>query len=669
MTLGAVARQTRQTRLSRLLGPVLGLCALLLYSRTMAPSLGGTIDSPEFQQATYSLSIVHPTGYPLYLLLGRLWITLFPFGDPAFRVNLLSAIFGALSVWMLYETVRYLTGDLVAGAGAAGLFAVQAIPWAQAGVAEINTLNTLLTGLAFLCAALWATGKLPLPVAALSLGFALSHHRTSALYVPLLFLFALAALRWGSPRRTTLRTGLLSVLLLLLPFAAYAYLPLRGFTTDWYTNDYGGFWAEVLGESALPVIQGSLARPAQLTLGARRLLGAMFTGWTGWALVLLGLLGIAYALAYLVRYRKAVGGRGSGVGGASIDRFKMGTVLLYAAAFLTGLAFSTLYDILDITDYLGVPVFMWCVVAGAGIALLGRLWHESVVRLGLRGGLLVAGRVALIAALGGLVVLTANRSLHRPDLRVDFSGLDRWAFWNSVKAEDERMRQGGILIGDWPEANEALYLQYVDNWRRDLRVTKVDDVLTGDGKQIDRWLAEKQPVYLVGEHQSILSRYDAYRKGEVWLLSGARPPEAIPPMQHTLNRRYGDSITLLGYTLQPDPAELSPGALLNVTLYWKTDVRLGERYTVFNHVVDASGAKIGQKDDEPGHGFSPTVYWEPGKVYSDTFPVALDPEAKPGTYNLVVGLYRHINDTRLPAFDASGSPLGDYPELAAVTIK
>src|SRR5437870_4234748 len=123
----------------RLLGPMTALCALAIYGRTLAPSLGGTIDSAEFQQATYSLAIVHPTGYPLYLLLGRLWITIIPFGDPAFRVNLLSVIFGALSVWVLYETVRYLTGDVVAGAGAAVLFAVQAIPWAQAGVAEINT--------------------------------------------------------------------------------------------------------------------------------------------------------------------------------------------------------------------------------------------------------------------------------------------------------------------------------------------------------------------------------------------------------------------------------------------------------------------------------------------------------------------------------------------------
>ncbi len=72
-----------------LVGPLLALGSLLLYTRTMAPSLGGTIDSAEFQQAAYSLGVALPTGYPLYVLLAILWITVFPFGDPALRVTLL----------------------------------------------------------------------------------------------------------------------------------------------------------------------------------------------------------------------------------------------------------------------------------------------------------------------------------------------------------------------------------------------------------------------------------------------------------------------------------------------------------------------------------------------------------------------------------------------------
>lgn len=651
------ARRSSCSPFERILGPLAAVCSLLLSLRTLAPSLGGTIDSPEFQQATYSLSIVHPTGYPLYLVLGRLWIAVFPFGDPAYRVNLMSAIFGALAVWVLYETVRYLTGgNLLAALGAAALGAVQAIPWAISSVAEINTFNSLLTGLAFLCAVLWATGRIPLPLAAFALGLALSHHRTAALYVPFLLLSGLAALKWGSPKRPNWRTALLSILLLILPFAAYIYLPLRGNTTDWYSNSLAGFWLEVLGESALPVIQGALSRPLVPRFRAL-LLGQVFTGWTGWALAGLGLLGLVYVI-WRLRKRSS-----------SQEKFRAGSFILYAASFALGISFATLYDILDVTDYLGVPIFMWCVLAGAGIALLADVIPIAVSRLWLPQVSATAAWAALLLALCVLTGFTAFRSLHRTDLQVDFSGLNRWTFWDSVKAQDHRMRTGGVVIADWPEANEALYLQHVQGWRPDLHFVKLDDIRPNDFNQVDNWLAQKQPVYLLGEHIDILSNFNSLRKGEVWLLTDRKPKPETPPMQHTLNRRYGSSIVLLGYTLDPEPPTLAPGGLLNVTLYWKTDVQVNERYVVFNHIVDEQGGKIGQKDDEPGRGFNPTVYWEPGQVVADTFPIAIDPKASPGTYRLVTGMYERITERRLPATSQDGKSLGDYPEVTTITVK
>ena len=59
---------------------VLGLGAFLLYLRTLAPSVTGVYeDTLEFQVVCSELSIAHPTGYPLYTLLGKLF-TFLPFG-------------------------------------------------------------------------------------------------------------------------------------------------------------------------------------------------------------------------------------------------------------------------------------------------------------------------------------------------------------------------------------------------------------------------------------------------------------------------------------------------------------------------------------------------------------------------------------------------------------
>ncbi|MFB0545768.1 MAG: protein O-mannosyl-transferase family, partial [Anaerolineae bacterium] len=66
------------------------LASLALYLKTLGPSvLEG--DSALFQYAPYTLAVTYPTGYPIYLLLGKLWVTLVPLGSIAYRMNLLSA--------------------------------------------------------------------------------------------------------------------------------------------------------------------------------------------------------------------------------------------------------------------------------------------------------------------------------------------------------------------------------------------------------------------------------------------------------------------------------------------------------------------------------------------------------------------------------------------------
>ena len=63
--------------------------ALLVYGPNLAPGpLGG--DAGEFQIAARVWGLPHPTGYPLYALLLKLW-ALLPFGSVAFRANLLAA--------------------------------------------------------------------------------------------------------------------------------------------------------------------------------------------------------------------------------------------------------------------------------------------------------------------------------------------------------------------------------------------------------------------------------------------------------------------------------------------------------------------------------------------------------------------------------------------------
>jgi len=80
-----------------------------LYALTAAPSIAVLFDdSLEFQLVLPTLGIAHPTGYPLYTLLGGLWNLLLPAGNWAWRINLLSALAGAAAVALVFVVARRL---------------------------------------------------------------------------------------------------------------------------------------------------------------------------------------------------------------------------------------------------------------------------------------------------------------------------------------------------------------------------------------------------------------------------------------------------------------------------------------------------------------------------------------------------------------------------------
>ena len=106
--------------------------ALALYLRTLAPSVAFLFDdSLEFQLVGYRLAVAHPTGYPLYTLLLKLFSFL-PFGDVAYRANLLSAVCAALAVAIVYLAALQLTQSVFASLVAALALAVSPVFWSQA---------------------------------------------------------------------------------------------------------------------------------------------------------------------------------------------------------------------------------------------------------------------------------------------------------------------------------------------------------------------------------------------------------------------------------------------------------------------------------------------------------------------------------------------------------
>src|ERR671913_320170 len=91
---------------------ILFIAVFMLYVHTLASSLLYG-DSAEFQTIAYTLGVGHPTGYPIYVLLAKLF-TFLPAGDIAYRVNLFSAVCSALTVALVYIILRRLGAMSVA---------------------------------------------------------------------------------------------------------------------------------------------------------------------------------------------------------------------------------------------------------------------------------------------------------------------------------------------------------------------------------------------------------------------------------------------------------------------------------------------------------------------------------------------------------------------------
>ena len=199
---------------------------MLLYLCTMMPG-AAFMDTGEFQTVTYVLGIAHPTGYPLYTIVGKLFGTLLPVGSWAYRMNLMSALSAAIAAAMLTVlALRYRVSPLVALIAALG-FACTLNTWRAADHADPYTLTVMIGATLWLLAVRWAdTGERRwLWTMALVSGVGLGSAGVLSMELPAIILYVLAA----QPRKffrpiTMIVAGLLGVLGLV---GIYLYLPIR----------------------------------------------------------------------------------------------------------------------------------------------------------------------------------------------------------------------------------------------------------------------------------------------------------------------------------------------------------------------------------------------------------------------------------------------------------
>ena len=444
---------------------VVFVASLALYLDTLAPTVL-TFDSATLQTRAYVLGIGYPTGYPTYIMLGKLF-TYLPFGDIAYRVNLSSAVYGALAGAVIYLTaLRAAPGEKsvfthCVAVLAALVFTAGPTFWTQAIQAEVYTLNVLLVALTLYSLLVWRDSRRDgyLLAAALLAGLSMTAHMTSGLLVPaaLLFVFLIDRAQLVRARLAAKGVGLF-----ILGLSPYLYLPIRAsmdppanyadpsnLKNFWFILSGGNFRGQmfVFGPDRLPeridLYYGELVRQFPMVL----LVGA--------ALGVLVLLSKDRSLAAL-----------------------LGTLL---AGYLI---FALEYGISDINPYFIPTYLLLALFLAAGLGWLMEWLRGMAWILSLPRGLAPAAILLVVFALTALDVL---------DTRTEIDQSGNYEARRVLESVARTTDSGATVLGH-RETSTLRYMQLVEGRRKDL---EIQTVTTRDVAYFTALAVRSGPTYFV----------------------------------------------------------------------------------------------------------------------------------------------------------------------------
>jgi 4-amino-4-deoxy-L-arabinose transferase-like glycosyltransferase len=638
---------SRRAPLDLLIAALLGGASFGLYAATLAPTvLAG--DGGEFQFVPYMLGVAHPTGYPLYTILGWLWSHLLPLGDVAWRMNLFSAFWAALAVALLYPFIRSLLRQVLPAllpsvrrliaVVAAATFAVTPTFWSQAVIAEVYGLHIFLVVLIFYLLLRWGEARQSryLLLSALAFGLGLTHHSTTVLLAPAILAYVVII-----DRRVFLNWRLLlkCLLLVLVPLVLYLYIPLRAPHTPYLRLHLTSGRDLVLYENTLPnLINFVMGGPFGSSVDFSVDLGERLTmtwdllrnevGWVGAILALTGLVGLATGVR--------AAGSGEDVKAQGVQRSRLAVLALTGLAYAVSVAFNLVYTIGDIyvmyiSSYL--MLVLWMAVAAGIMALLVRRSRFAGV-----------GVALLFLALPAWLLLANFTALDQSD---STAAREQWEMLLAEPLPAEAI----LVSNDRNEIMPMWYFQYVDGVRSDL--LGLYPLVTPDyptvGHVLDLALSTDRPAYLIKEMPGIEIKVDTTPEGAVWRVLG---PAAAAEPAFPLDAALDDAVALVGYDRSVD-ASLSEDAM-RISLYWEALRPLDTVYHSYVHLRDANGETVAQSDRQPGGVYYPTTLWRPGERLRDDHLLQIPADAPAGIYPIVVGMYALSADGALQSL---GNPV------------
>ncbi len=632
-----------QYRAPRLLVPALLFVAVFaLYAATAAPAtLFG--DPSEYQFIPAILGIAHPPGYAFYTLLAKLWQTLVPVGDIAFRTNLLAAAMGAWTVTAVYLIVHDLQSAIPRPSSLAPFFvplfaalclAASADLWQHSIHANAHIVSAALAAThLWLLIRWWRTGvalseskghDCYLVAFAITLGLAAAHHPVTLIGLPAYGLFILAV-RPSILRQW--RTLLLLVGCLLLGLTPLLYYPLRSPSAPFGPTDMRT-WEGFLGHITAQGLRGNLFHFGLPDQPDR-------------ALVFWSLLRLQFSLPVIAIIV---------VGLVWLPRRAAKPALLIYVFLITHLLF-TLNTVQDVMAYLLLPFTALSITAAGGALaftdLLARPIRNS--KFAIRHCSLFIVHCSLFI----LIFLQATLNLQRGISLRDFAAAEEY-----VAAVHERFAgrgEGAVLLSDWEHLTPLWVHAYTQGEELDEGDVELVYVSTANPWAESVWEhIEQGPIYLPDYRPAVRDAgFRLVPEGPFYRVVAPPVMDATPA--YPLDVWADDRVRILGYDL---PATtVRAGEPLVLVLYqsvpeplegiWMPYAQLGpveSRWTTDSRFL--------------------TTQWLPGEVVVERYELPVPFDLPPGEYPLRLG-YADLTGGRAELGLSTG---GATLELATITV-
>jgi len=583
-----------------------------VYALTLQRQINGAnhlqlMDVAEMQIVLASWGTLHPSGYPLYTILGNLFVAFWRWlGVPAAVASAgFSLVLGVVTLALLYCLMWELTGRALPAVTAIVLLGVSRTFWLFSSVAQTYTMNAVLIVLLIWLSLRYSrqAHERDLILIGLVIGFTLVHHRTIVHLLPWMGLLVILPVIWRTrPWRVLFISGALAI----LPLGLYLYIPLR--TAQGAAYQYmqvktpGDLWYFVSQKEYQPHFRfvASMAEVVER-------MGHSLDLWLG-DLSAVGLIG--------------------GIAGWFVGIFRTSEQRLFLALALS--AFSMMIFPLWYVDpdSMFIPLVIILAV-GAGVIV-----KEGMLRW--RAAPWVAG-----ALLAGIVVLLAPGNF-----RFVRSLTYNPASQNLIDAAAAIPTPCPTILSHWGWDLKAYqYGQIVTGQLTCARILTLDDDLR-------KLLKDGQDLH-VSAHFFYQMSQDEFRQrvgsthmnsaglGMVKISKGIQtsPPQNLAGQPTPI----GPDMTLLGYRINR-----STIGAFDVTLLWQAKDKPAGDYSVFVHLSDKNeiagpGDIIAQVDSQsPVYGWYPTSQWQAGEIVREDYELVVPPGKIP--HLLEVGLYTRDAD-------------------------